>query len=88
MGLPKIDRTLAIYLAKRIVLLVVAYFIAITIVFLLPRIIPGNPLATKMQQIISMYIYRPEMVGQVYRELINIFQFDKPWYIQYINFFE
>ncbi|ADM28601.1 binding-protein-dependent transport systems inner membrane component [Ignisphaera aggregans DSM 17230] len=86
MGLPKIDRTLAIYLAKRIVLLVVAYFIAITIVFLLPRIIPGNPLATKMQQIISMYIYRPEMVGQVYRELINIFQFDKPWYIQYINF--
>jgi len=86
MRTPKIDKTLIIYIARRLALLVASYFIAITIVFMLPRIVPGNPFAAKIQQLITFYIYQPEMVQVVYRELIKIFQFDKPWYIQYINF--
>lgn len=81
-----IDKTLIIYLVRKIVLLVITYFIAVTIVFLLPRAIPGNPLAIKMQQIIQQWIANPVLIPQVYRELMDIFQFDKPWYIQYFTF--
>ncbi|MEM0026449.1 MAG: ABC transporter permease [Ignisphaera sp.] len=81
-----IDKSLVIYLARRIAVLIITYFIAVTIVFVLPRSIPGNPLALKMQQIIQQWIANPTLIPQVYKELLNIFQFDKPWYIQYVTF--
>jgi peptide/nickel transport system permease protein len=81
-----IDRTMVMYIAKKVVALIITYFIAICIVFILPRLIPANPLATRLQQIITYYIYKPELVPIVWRELLNVFQFDKPLHVQFINF--
>lgn len=81
-----IDKPLIMYIVRRVVLLVATYFVAVCIVFILPRVIPGNPLAIRMQQIIMQWIYRPELVPQVYRQLMDIFQFDKPLHVQFFTF--
>ncbi len=81
-----IDKTLLLYIARKVALFVVTYFIAVCAVFILPRAIPGNPLAIRMQQIIMQWIYNPVMVPEIYRQLLDIFQFDKPLHVQFFTF--
>jgi len=42
-----------IFLIKRIGVLLVTFFVAITVIFLLPRLIPGNPLATLLYSLVA-----------------------------------
>ncbi|MEM1525804.1 MAG: ABC transporter permease [Ignisphaera sp.] len=79
-------KPILMFLAKKVSLLVITYFIAICVVFVLPRLIPASPLAVKMQSILQMYILKPEMVPRVWHELIKTFELDKPWYVQFITF--
>ncbi|MEM1611311.1 MAG: ABC transporter permease [Sulfolobales archaeon] len=74
------------YLLVRIAFLLATYFIAITIVFLLPRMIPGNPLATLLTQIFQQAQASPEQIREVYKTLMEEFGVGKPLYEQYVDF--
>uniref|UniRef100_A0A7J3Z815 ABC transporter permease n=1 Tax=Ignisphaera aggregans TaxID=334771 RepID=A0A7J3Z815_9CREN len=75
-----------IFLIKRIGVLLVTFFVAITVIFLLPRLIPGNPLATLLYSLVAQGAADPEKLKAVERSLLEYFQLDRPIYEQYINF--
>ncbi|MCS7110949.1 MAG: ABC transporter permease [Ignisphaera sp.] len=75
------------FLCMRLAFFIVAYIVAITLVFLLPRIIPGNPLALLLTQILQQArVSRPEEIKEVYLVLLREFGLDKPIWMQYLDF--
>ncbi len=81
-----LSKKLVMYIGTRIAFLVTTYFIAITIVFLLPRLIPGNPLAVLLTQYFQQAQTNPETIREVYKTLMNEFGVGKPILEQYIDF--
>lgn len=74
------------YIALRLLFVFSTFFVAITIIFILPRVIPGNPLAGLLAQIIQNMAADPDMVRETEKKLLQEFGWDKPIYIQYISF--
>lgn len=82
-----ISRKLIKFLCMRLTFFVIAYIVAVTIVFILPRIIPGNPLALLLTQILQQArVTRPEEIREVYLALLREFDLDKPIWMQYFRF--
>jgi peptide/nickel transport system permease protein len=72
------------YLGQRFLVLVVTVFISITVVFFVPRLVPGNPLS-------AVFINLSQMGGnsgatELVAEYERIFGLDKPLWVQYVNF--
>jgi len=74
------------FLGIRLAFLIATYIVAITIVFILPRTIPGNPLALLLTQIFQQAQANPEAIREVYRALMNEFSVGKPLWEQYLDF--
>jgi peptide/nickel transport system permease protein len=74
------------YLGRKFLLLLITYLIAITIVFILPRAIPGNPLAQIFARIFQQGAVNPELIKAVDKTLMEEFGLGKPWYQQYFDF--
>jgi len=74
------------YLLMRAAFLLATYITAITIVFLLPRLIPGNPLALLLTQLYQQAQANPEAIKEVYRTLMEEFGVGKPLWEQYVDF--
>ncbi|MEM0027409.1 MAG: ABC transporter permease [Ignisphaera sp.] len=84
-----ISRTIVRYLATRIAYLVVMYFVTLTILFMLPRLIPANPILSLVQDIYGTYYsgaYTYEQIPAIYRSLVEEFGYGKPLWQQYIDF--
>ncbi len=70
------ESSFARYISKRIIFLVVTFFVVITINFFLPRLMPGTP---------ADYLARgPEMTAEERMKLIHEFGLDKPLWEQYL----
>src|SRR5690606_1628637 len=72
------------FLAQRFLVLVVTVFISITVVFFVPRMVPGNPLG-------AVFLNMAQMGGSVgaselVAEYERIFGLDQPLWRQYLNF--
>lgn len=74
------------YLGRKFLFLLFTYWIALTIVFILPRAIPGNPLSTLLARLSQQGATNPEAIRAVHKTLMKEFGIDKPWYLQYIDF--
>jgi peptide/nickel transport system permease protein len=74
------------YLFRKLIFLLITYIIATTIVFLLPRIIPGNPLSQILARLSQVAQANPESIRAAEKNLMEEFGFGKPWYIQYFDF--
>ncbi|MEL9940458.1 MAG: ABC transporter permease [Ignisphaera sp.] len=83
--MPKINPFI-VFILKRLGIMVLSFFVASTIMFLLPRIIPGNPLAVKVYQILQQSASNPEMIKSVEKMLMDYFKLDRPLYEQYFDF--
>ncbi len=73
-------------LIRKVVFLFITYFVFITIIFALPRLVPGNPLAEMLANILQTMQATPELVRAVERRLMEEFGLHKPWHEQYIEF--
>lgn len=80
------SKSIVKYLARRFVFLLVTYIVATTIVFILPRAIPGNPLAQILSNLSRVAQTRPELIRAAERTLMEEFGLGKPWYVQYVEF--
>lgn len=74
------------YLLRRFMFLLITYIIATTIVFILPRVIPGNPLSQILSNLSRVAQANPEVIRAAEKALMEEFGLGKPWYIQYIEF--
>jgi peptide/nickel transport system permease protein len=72
------------YILQRFVLLIVTVFLSITVVFMVPRLVPGNPLGAVFLKLSEMGASAgaPELVAEYER----IFGLDKPLGEQYVRF--
>jgi len=72
------------YLVKRISMYALALSMAITINFVVPRLIPGNPVQTKLMQLYRQGI---RLGGQEFVEKYSkLFSLDQPMHVQFINY--
>nr|WP_244857383.1 ABC transporter permease [Thermotoga neapolitana] len=74
------------YLLRRFIFLLITYIVATTIVFILPRVIPGNPLSQILSNLSRVAQANPEAIRAAEKTLMEEFGFGKPWYVQYFEF--
>lgn len=76
------------YMLKRLATLTIMYLITLSVLFALPRLIPSNPVAIYVEQIVEQYGYltNPDLVPKQYKAMIEEFGFGKPLWEQYIGF--
>lgn len=72
------------YLAQRFLILLITVFISITVVFFVPRMVPGNPLGAVFMNMAQMggSAGAPELVAEYER----IFGLDQSLWVQYTSF--
>lgn len=73
------------YLIMKVFFLVLTYFAALVVVFVLPRAVPGNPVEQLIAGLTTGAI-SPELLGQYEQTLVRAFELDKPLHIQFVNF--
>jgi peptide/nickel transport system permease protein len=74
------------FLARRIAFQVTTFIIFLLVIFALPRVIPGNPLAVILNRIFQEARATPELVRTVEKMLMKEFGFGKPMHIQFYEF--
>lgn len=72
------------YLLTKILFLVATYFVSLTIVFILPRAVPGNPVQTLIISLTAGST-SPELLDEYQRRLVQAFDLDKPLHVQFLN---
>jgi peptide/nickel transport system permease protein len=70
------------YLARKILVYVVTFFVAVTVDWAIPRFMPGNP----VEGLISRMQAQPEAAEQLTSFYNKAFGFDVPVWKQYLNF--
>jgi len=73
------------FIFTKLVILIITYFIALSIAFVLPRIVPGNPVQSLIVSLASGSL-SPELLSDYQRRLVEVFELNKPLHIQFINF--
>ncbi len=76
------------FFIRRTVFLFATFLVFSTIIFILPRVIPGNPLAQLLSKIFQRAQANPELIRAVYKRLMAEFPFDKPILEQFAIFIE
>lgn len=75
------------YLVIRATFMLIVFFVVLTIIFLLPRALPGNPISSLLVFMLEMgSSYNPEQLTLTEQRLIEEFGLNKPLYEQYVNF--
>ncbi|MEZ4675599.1 MAG: ABC transporter permease [Caldilineaceae bacterium] len=73
-----------LYIFRRLIILVVTVFVSMTVVFFVPRLVPGDPLGAIFANMAAVggSVNAPELVAE-YRERFGL---DEPLWDQYISF--
>jgi peptide/nickel transport system permease protein len=75
-----------IYGLKRLGMMVLTFIVSLILVFILPRTIPGNPLATTLYRLIEGGALSSEQLEATKRVLLETFKFNEPLHIQFVDF--
>ena len=77
------------YVAKRVLWALVTIYIVTTIIFIVPRLLPFDPMTEHLSQLESEGVY---ISGEDALRLINLFKkrfgLDQPLYVQYVKYLE
>jgi len=73
------------YLTKKVGWYILAFFIAVSLNFFLPRLIPGNPVAVIVNQMATGGV-QSEALEKLYATFMKEFGLDKPLHLQYIDY--
>ena len=72
------------YLSERLVIFFVTIFISVTIVFIIPRLVPGDPMSAVISKLGEMGGSRGSQ--ELVEEYRKMFGFDKPLWVQYLSY--
>jgi peptide/nickel transport system permease protein len=70
------------YFARKLAIYLVTFFVAVTIDWMIPRFMPGDP----VQGMVSRMALEPEAANRMMGFFLSAFGFDKPVWEQYLNF--
>jgi len=74
------------FFIRRITFIVITFFVFITIIFLLPRSIPGNPITVLLDQLMQQGASNPELISSAYKMFMEEFGIGKPLPEQFVDF--
>ncbi|OQY10960.1 MAG: peptide ABC transporter permease [Marinitoga sp. 4572_148] len=74
------------YIGRKLLFLVITYIVSITIVFILPRVIPGNPLSQILSGLSRTGQSNPDAIRAAEKALMEQYGIGKAWYVQYFEF--
>ncbi|MEM4514006.1 MAG: ABC transporter permease [Ignisphaera sp.] len=77
-----------VFIIKRFAIMIITFSVGLTLIFMLPRLIPGNPLATLLYSLVREAAIDPEKLKAVERMLLEYFKFDRPIHEQYILYLQ
>lgn len=69
---------------KKIIFALITLFVAISINWLIPRLMPGDPI----KMAVSQYHGSPEGIERISTYYRELFGMDQPWYMQYLNYWK
>jgi len=70
------------YLRRKVAIYLLTLFFAITLNWILPRMMPGDPILSLLSRLAT----QPQQIQRVHTFLEQSFGLDKPWYEQYFSF--
>jgi peptide/nickel transport system permease protein len=70
------------YLARKLLIYLITFFVAVTIDWAIPRLMPGNPI----ERLLSRMQAQPASEHALSGFYTKAFGFDVPWWKQYLNF--
>lgn len=73
------------YILQKLVWYLIAFYVAISLNFLLPRLIPGNPVAVIVNQL-AVGGVQSEALEKLYKTYLKEFGLDKPLHRQYLDY--
>ena len=73
------------YVLQKLSWYVLAFFIALFLNFLLPRLVPGDPISVLVSQMMSGAV-TSEAQERVYQSFIQEFGLDKPFFVQFFTY--
>lgn len=75
---------MARYLSKKILIYAITFFLAVTLNFVIPRMMPGDPI----QSLVSRFQIMEGGSEILERQLILLFNLDEPLIVQYFNYWK
>jgi len=72
------------YFRKKVLVYLITFVLAITINWMIPRAMPGNPI----QIMLSRITVTPDTKAKMQTYYKELFGLDKPWIIQYLNYWK
>lgn len=83
----RLDRTIVVYLLKKLALYIGTFFVAATINFLIPRLIPGDPIEIMLSELVMRggTVQGGEEILMAFRQRFGL---DKPMITQFVSYFE
>lgn len=79
-------KALVRYLARRVAFAFITWFSFLVMIFALPRIIPGNPVAVLLSNLVQQGQANPELIRMVYREFMDEFGLGLPLWQQFTRY--
>jgi peptide/nickel transport system permease protein len=74
------------YALKRFGIMMLTFSVALFLIFILPRMIPGNPLASTIFRLTQGGVTSPEQLKATERILLDTFKLNEPLHIQFVDF--
>ncbi len=79
-------KTFLFYIIRRLAFAVATWFAFTLLIFILPRIIPGNPVAVLLGNLAARGQTNPEAIKEVYRKFMEEFGLGLPIWRQFTNY--
>ena len=73
------------YIVSRLLLWLLTIFIGATLIFIIPRLSPGDPVAAMVSRMMAQSGYVENSTAMIEAWRVK-FGLDGPWYVQYLNF--
>ena len=73
------------YIVSRLLLWLLTVFIGATLIFIIPRLSPGDPVAAMVSRMMAQSGYVENSTAMIEAWRVK-FGLDGPWYVQYLNF--
>jgi peptide/nickel transport system permease protein len=73
------------YIAQKIFWYILTFFVAVVLIFVIPRLIPGNPISSIISQMATGGA-QSESLEKIYESFMHEFGLDKPLFFQFIDY--
>ena len=73
------------YISQKVFWYILTFFVAVTLIFIIPRLMPGNPISSIISQMAAGGV-QSESLEIIYESFVHEFGLDKPLFFQFVDY--